>query len=180
MRWRATPARRSPIAVTPRWWGGPKRDENLAEKVGLRLDLPANLLRELLGKVADVVLARFLTGAAAGCEGQNRSARCHRRTAAPARPKIDYAAVYAELDVLNRTGKLNDQAVNRFAVRGEYVNVVAALALKADARPEAIEMMLAPRATVWADRGLQGRPAELVDHDDDRPQPPRLPGTDQA
>ena len=31
------------------------------------------------------------------------------------------------------TGKLNDQAVNRFAVRGEYVNVVAALALKADA-----------------------------------------------
>jgi hypothetical protein len=29
-------------------------------------------------------------------------------------------------------------------VRGEYINVVAALALKADARPEAIEPMLDP------------------------------------
>ena len=41
--------------------GRAERDESLAEKVGLRLDLPGNLLRELLGKVADVVLARFLT-----------------------------------------------------------------------------------------------------------------------
>ena len=44
--------------------------------------------------------------------------------------------------MLNRTGKLNDGAVNRFAVRGEYVNVVASLALKADAKPEVIELML--------------------------------------
>ena len=41
--------------------GRAERDESLAEKLGLRLDLPGNLLRELLGKVADVVLARFLT-----------------------------------------------------------------------------------------------------------------------
>ena len=41
--------------------GRAERDESLAEKLGLRLDIPGNLLRELLGKVADVVLARFLT-----------------------------------------------------------------------------------------------------------------------
>ena len=50
--------------------------------------------------------------------------------------------MYKELDALNRTGKLNDGAVNRFAVRGEYVNVVASLALKADAKAEVIELML--------------------------------------
>jgi hypothetical protein len=77
--------------------GRAERDESLAEKLGLRLDLPGNLLRELLGKVADV---------------------------------------------LNRTGKLNDGAVNRFAVRGEYINVVAALGLKADVKPEVIESLL--------------------------------------
>jgi hypothetical protein len=121
--------------------GRAERDESLAEKVGLRLDLPGNLLRELLGKVADVVLARFLTAprpvAKAKAEGSVAAV-------AVTRPKIDYTAVQKELDVLNRTGKLNDQAVNRFAVRGEYVNVVAALALKADARAEAIELMLDP------------------------------------
>ena len=40
--------------------------------------------------------------------------------------------------MLNRTGKLNDSIVNRFAVRGEYTHVVAALALKADVKVEAI------------------------------------------
>ena len=43
---------------------------------------------------------------------------------------------------LNRTGKLNDSMVNRFAVRGEYTHVVAALALKADAKVEAIAPLL--------------------------------------
>ena len=46
--------------------------------------------------------------------------------------------------MLNRTGKLNDSIVNRFAVRGEYTHVVAALALKADVKVEAIEPLLEP------------------------------------
>ena len=41
--------------------GRAERDESLTEKLGLRLDLPANLLREILSKAADIVLARFLT-----------------------------------------------------------------------------------------------------------------------
>ena len=50
----------------------------------------------------------------------------------------------SELVALNRTGKLNDAIVNRFAVRGEYAHVVAALALKADVKVEAIEPLLEP------------------------------------
>ena len=41
--------------------GRAERDEGLAEKLGVRLDIPGSLLRELIGKVADVVRARFLT-----------------------------------------------------------------------------------------------------------------------
>ena len=123
--------------------GRAERDESLAEKLGLRLDMPGNLLRELLGKVADVVLARFLTaprpvvrekprGSAAASAGQN-----------VARPKaIDYTQAQSEVVALNRTGKLNDFIVNRFAVRGEYTHVVAALALKADVKVEAIAPLL--------------------------------------
>ena len=100
-------------------------------------------MRELLGKVADVVLARFLTaprpvvrekprGSAAVTAGQN-----------VARPKpIDYTQAQSEVVALNRTGKLSDSIVNRFAVRGEYAHVVAALALKADVKVEAIAPLL--------------------------------------
>lgn len=122
--------------------GRAERDESLAEKLGLRLDLPGNLLRELLSKVADVVLARFLTAprpvVKPKVEGSATAVERPRVT----RPKIDYTAVQTELDALNRTGKLSDGAVNRFAVRCEYINVVAAIALKADVKPEAIEPML--------------------------------------
>jgi uncharacterized protein (DUF2336 family) len=121
--------------------GRAERDESLAEKLGLRVDLPGNLLRELLGKVADVVLARFLTAPrpvvrekpqARAAAGQN-----------VARPKtIDYTQAQSECVALNRTGKLGDSMVNRFAVRGEYTHVVAALALKADVKCEAIAPLL--------------------------------------
>lgn len=120
--------------------GRAERDDSLAEKLGLRLDLPGNLLRELLGKVADVVQARFLTAARPVAKTKGPAAAAVERSVP--RPKIDYTAVQAELETLNRTGKLNDGTVNRFAVRSEYINVVAALALKADAKPEVIELLL--------------------------------------
>ena len=64
-------------------------------------------------------------------------------TADAPRPKqIDYGRALDELVALNRAGKLNDSAINRFAVREEYAQVVAALALKVDVKPEAIEPFL--------------------------------------
>ena len=89
-----------------------------------------------------MVLARFLTaprpvavrspGGPPRGDGQN-----------VARPKaIDYTQAQSEVVALNRTGKLNDSIVNRFAVRGEYTHVVAALALKADVKVEAIAPLL--------------------------------------
>ena len=92
-----------------------------------------------------MVRARFLTAprpvarektqnSAAAAAGQNGAAR----------KAIDYTQAQSEVVALNRTGKLNDSIVNRFAVRGEYTHVVAALALKADVKVEAIEPLLEP------------------------------------
>jgi hypothetical protein len=122
--------------------GRAERDESLAEKLGLRLDLPASLLRELLGKVANVVQARFLTAPRPLVKAKAEGSVAAAVERPVVRPKVDYTAVHAELDALNRAGKLNDGAVNRFAVRCEYVNVIAALALKADVKPEVIELLL--------------------------------------
>ena len=125
--------------------GRAERDEGLAEKLGVRLDIPGSLLRELIGKVADVVRARFLTAPrpVVRDKTQNSAAATAAQGGAP-RKAIDYTQVQSELVALNRTGKLNDSIVNRFAVRGEYAHVVAALALKADVKVEAIEPLLEP------------------------------------
>ena len=125
--------------------GRAERDEGLAEKLGVRLDIPGSLLRELIGKVADVVRARFLTASrpVAREKAQNSAAAAAGQGGA-ARKAIDYTQAQSEVVALNRTGKLNDSIVNRFAVRGEYTHVVAALALKADVKVEAIEPLLEP------------------------------------
>ena len=123
--------------------GRAERDEGLAEKLGVRMDIPGSLLRELIGKVADVVRARFLTAPrpVARQKAQN-SAAAAAAQGGVARKAIDYTLAQSEVVALNRTGKLNDSIVNRFAVRGEYTHVVAALALKADVKVEAIEPLL--------------------------------------
>jgi len=125
--------------------GRAERDEGLAEKLGVRLDIPGSLLRELIGKVADVVRARFLTAPRPVARGKTQnSAAAAAAQGGVARKAIDYTQAQSEVVALNRTGKLNDSIVNRFAVRGEYTHVVASLALKADVKVEAIEPLLEP------------------------------------
>lgn len=117
--------------------GRAERDENLTEKLGLRLDMPANLLREILTFATDVVRARFLTASRPTSQGKPAA-----EAKKPRPSKNDYTQALSQAAALGRVGKLNDPAVNRFAVNREYVNVVAALALKADVGVEVIEPFL--------------------------------------
>lgn len=116
--------------------GRAERDEGLTEKLGLRLDLPANLLRELLTLATDVVRAKFLTA--------SRPVASEKSEAGPAkaRSKKDYTKALSQVEALNRAGKLNNAAVNRFAVSHDYVSVLASLAYKADVKVEVIEPFL--------------------------------------
>jgi len=123
--------------------GRAERDESLTEKLGLRMDIPANLLRELLVKATDIVRARFLTAPRPAMQAKVRPGGAEQIGAAP-RKKIDYTQAQSEVLALNRAGKLNDSTVNRFAVRSEYTNVVAALSLLADVKIEAVEPLIEP------------------------------------
>jgi uncharacterized protein (DUF2336 family) len=118
--------------------GRAERDENLTEKLGLRWDIPAALLRELLTKATDVVRARFLTASRPTRQPKAPAAGAKQISAVP----IDYSQAQSAVAALNRTGKLNDSMVNRFAVRSEYINVVAALSFMSEVKIEAIEPLI--------------------------------------
>jgi hypothetical protein len=55
---------------------------------------------------------------------------------------VDYTQSEATVLALNRAGKLGDQTINRFAIQGEYSNVIAALSLLSTVAIDAIEPLI--------------------------------------
>jgi uncharacterized protein (DUF2336 family) len=121
-----------------------ERDEALAEKLGLRMDIPAKLLRELLAKATDAVRKRLLKSASPAMQEKIQAAiaAIAEQIGVVPRKKIDYTQAQSEVVALNRAGKLNDMLVNEFAVKGEYTNVVAALSFMSTVTVEAIEPLI--------------------------------------
>jgi uncharacterized protein (DUF2336 family) len=123
--------------------GRAERDESLMEKLGLRWDIPAKLLRELLEAATDLVRARFLTAPRPAPQQKIQApAVIAEQISAALRKPIDYTHAKSEVVALNRAGRLNDSTVNRFAVGHEYTNVVAALSFMSDVKIEAIEPLI--------------------------------------
>jgi hypothetical protein len=113
--------------------GRAERDESLIEKLGLRLDMPPNLLRELLAMSTDVVRARFLMASRPVTKEKEPA-----RAAMKASPKeSDLAKALNRVIAVNRAGRLNGSIVGRFAVSGEYTKVLAALSFMAEIKIEA-------------------------------------------
>jgi uncharacterized protein (DUF2336 family) len=122
-----------------------ERDHAVAEAAGLRPDLPAPLLAELLAKTTDSVRARLLKQAPAALREKIQAAinvattkQAPRETNAP----VDYADALHMVEGLNRIGKLNDSTVNRFAMRRELTNLIASLAVLSGASVEVVEPMM--------------------------------------
>ena len=120
--------------------GNAARDESLIERLGLRLDIPATLLRKLLAMANDIVWARLSTATRPVMPKKTQSPTVA-ASAAPSIP-IDYTEAINHVVALNRAAKLNDSTVNRFAIRGEYTNVVAALAFMTEVKIEEIEPLI--------------------------------------
>lgn len=120
--------------------GSAERDESLMEGLGLRLDIPAKLLRKVLAMATDAVWARLSVATRPVMKDKTQSLAAA-VSAVPPSP-IDYTQAQNEIVRLNRTAKLGDQAVNRFAVRGDYTNVVAALSFMTEVEIEAIEPLM--------------------------------------
>lgn len=121
-----------------------EKDDVLAEKLGLRIDIPLKVLRELLSRASAAVRDRLLKVAPPEMRAKIQEAirAVVEQIASPALAPEDYTESESMVLALNREGKLGDQTINRFAMQGEYNHIIAALSLLNSVKTEAIEPLI--------------------------------------
>jgi uncharacterized protein (DUF2336 family) len=123
-----------------------ERDGELAEKVGLRLDVPLRLFRELLLRATEAVRARLV--ALAGPESRDQIQRILATISedtgheAGFQSEHDYAQAQARVLAMRATGELNEAAVFEFAKAGRHADMVAALSVLCGAPLKLVENLL--------------------------------------
>jgi uncharacterized protein (DUF2336 family) len=118
-------------------------DQSLAEKLGGRRDIPLPLRRRLHAKLDDTRM-RTLHALPSVMRDQieNAIATTDATTMLGNTEPPDYASAHARMVELGRKGRLNDPTMNRFAVNGEYTNLVAALAFLTGSPTEVIQRLI--------------------------------------
>jgi uncharacterized protein (DUF2336 family) len=121
-----------------------ERDDGLAEKLGLRQDIPPELFRELVSKAAKKVRTRLFNSASPEMQEQIQAAieTAAEQFSVPKPKPVDYSKPRTRMVELNRAGKLNDTTLNRFAVERDYISIVAALSFLSAVPVEAIEPLI--------------------------------------
>ncbi|WP_424628024.1 DUF2336 domain-containing protein [Bradyrhizobium sp. SYSU BS000235] len=123
-------------------------DDSLAEKAGLRLDLPPHILKELLLRATDAVRSRLLSRTPPELQEEVRRALqiaaseidWERRT-----PR-DFVSAKRFVDLLKERGELNEAVLLKFAMTRRYEETTAALASLSSAPIEIIKpLMESPR-----------------------------------
>jgi uncharacterized protein (DUF2336 family) len=119
-------------------------DEKLAEGLGLRLDIPLQLLRRLLASATDLVRSRLL--AAATPESQEQIQRVLASIAnevgREATGPRDFKRADSVVLELNRHGKLAEAVLLKFVTERKYEEMTATLALFCGAKSSLIERLL--------------------------------------
>jgi uncharacterized protein (DUF2336 family) len=118
-----------------------RQAEAIVKALVLRPGTPDSVVRELLSAsprtAADAKPGTRRSASPAGSTSSDK-------LAAAKRPReAEYAAARPEIVLLNRTGKLNDSTVNRFAIRGESANLFTALSVLSGAPIEVVEHVMA-------------------------------------
>jgi len=110
-----------------------ERDERLAEMVGLRLDVPLKLFRELLLRATEAVRSRLL--ALAGPENRDKIQRVLTAISEDAQQEAgfqsehDYAEAHARMLAMKSKGELDETILFNAAKADRYADMIAALAL---------------------------------------------------
>jgi uncharacterized protein (DUF2336 family) len=119
-------------------------DESLAEKLGLRLDMPIALLRRLLQKASDTVRGRLL--ALATPENQEQIQRALASIVSEigleASATRDFKRSESLVFELNRRGQLKESTLLEFAQDRRYEEMTSTLALFCQAPVAAIELLM--------------------------------------
>jgi uncharacterized protein (DUF2336 family) len=124
-------------------------DESLAEKLGLRLDIPVRLLRDLLLQATEAVRARLLSLAPVETrdEIQRTLAKISNEVSREVTASRDFTQAQAGILQMKKEGRLNEAALLEFANRRLYEQMVAALSMLSSASLELIaSLMKGPRS----------------------------------
>lgn len=119
-------------------------DEMLAEKLGLRLDIPLELLRQLLARATDLVRSRLLASAPPENQEKIRSALASvaNEIGREAIAIHDFARADNVVLELNRRGKLTEARLVEFITERKYEEMTATLALFCSTNSDLIERLL--------------------------------------
>jgi uncharacterized protein (DUF2336 family) len=106
-------------------------DESLAEKLGLRLDIPLRLLRDLLLKATEAVRTRLLALAPPQVQDeiQRVLAKISNEVGREATATRDFTQAQQGILSMKKEGRLNEAALQEFATRRLYEQMVVALSM---------------------------------------------------
>lgn len=119
-----------------------EQDGLLAEKVGMRPDIPPHLFRQLILQATEVVRRRLL--ASAREETRTEIQRVLTQVSDEMRGRVarDYAAAQQAVAELQRAGRLDEAALVAFAKAGQYEEGVAALAALCGVPIEVVDRLM--------------------------------------
>ncbi len=120
-----------------------EKDGMLAEKVGLRTDIPPRLFRQLPMQASDVVQKRLLTQAKPETQAEIRRslAKVTDEVGARAAPR-NYTAALATVRALHKERKLTEADIAEFAKTGKYEETIAALAALSVVPVEVVDRLM--------------------------------------
>jgi uncharacterized protein (DUF2336 family) len=120
-----------------------EEDGILAEKVGLRTDIPPRLFRQLLMQASDVVQKRLLAQAKPDTQAEIRRvlAKVTDEVAAKAAPR-NYTSALAAVRALHKDRKLGEADIAEFAKAGKYEETIAALATLCAVPVEVVDRLM--------------------------------------
>ena len=120
-----------------------EHDGVLAEKVGLRTDIPPRLFRQLLMQASEVVQKRLLAQAKPETQAEIRRvlAKVTDEVAAKAAPR-NYTAALAAVRALHKERKLSEADIAEYAKSGKYEETIAALATVSAVPVEVVDRLM--------------------------------------
>jgi uncharacterized protein (DUF2336 family) len=120
-----------------------ERDGVLAEKVGMRTDIPPRLFRQLLMQASGVVQQRLLVHAKPETQAEIRRvlAKVTDEVAAKAAPR-NYTAALAAVEARHKERKLTENDIADYAKSGKYEETIAALATVSAVPVEVVDRLV--------------------------------------
>jgi uncharacterized protein (DUF2336 family) len=120
-----------------------EQDGVLAEKVGMRTDIPPRLFRQLLMQASEVVQRRLLAKAKPETQAEIRRilARVADEVAPKAAPR-NYTAALAAVRSLHQRRKLCESDIIEFAKAGKYEETIAALSTMCAVPVEVVDRLM--------------------------------------